>query len=222
MNKRFKMLISSYLFPNRCACCGEIIAYDNDEYICPDCAESLEPHICRRTIEGGIQSTAYAEYDSALRGAILSLKFRRYKPAAVLLAKKMYFLFNYLYPDGLENAVFVPVPISKRRRRKRGCNQSEVIASELSKLTGIPVVTNAAVKIKDNIAQSLTPDAASRRKNVKDVYRYGDTSGIRGKHVIVIDDVITTGSTLSEICRVLLPFCESIECMTAASAELKN
>ena len=83
-------------------------------------------------------------------------------PAAVLLARKMSFLFNYVYPDGVDNTVFVPVPISKKRRRTRGCNQSEVLAKELSALTGVPVVKNAGLKIKDNPAQSRTPRGYSR------------------------------------------------------------
>ena len=221
MKKKTKMLLISYLYPNRCACCGEYINYDNDDYICETCEETFEPNIRRRTLDCGVRCAAYTEYGDAVRGAILSLKFEHYLPAAELLAKKMSFLYNYLYPDGLENAVFVPVPISKRRRRKRGCNQSEKIAKELSRLTGVPVAKNAIVKIKDNPAQSLAADVNARRKNVKDVYRIADAAAIRGKHAIVVDDVVTTGSTLNEVCRVLLPYAGSVECLTAASAELK-
>lgn len=91
--------------------------------------------------------------------------------------------------------LIVPVPLSKRKARKRGYNQCDYIADGLSQATGIPVDKNIAARIIDNPTQTHL-SAQERRDNVKDIFKITDISQLENKHVLIVDDVITTGSTI--------------------------
>lgn len=95
----------------------------------------------------------------------------------------------------------IPVPMHWIRRRKRGFNQSELLAEKIGKLTGIPVMMHA-VRKQRNTKDQKELSGQERRINLKNAFEVTeDLSGIRS--VLVIDDVYTTGSTMDEISRVL-------------------
>ncbi len=88
----------------------------------------------------------------------------------------------------------VPVPVTIRRRMERGYNQSDIIARGISKSTGIPIERYAVIRRYFDKSQThLTRE--ERRDNVDDVFVLKDADAIKGKHVLIIDDVITTGAT---------------------------
>ena len=94
------------------------------------------------------------------------------------------------------------VPLSRRRKWKRGYNQSELIGIELSNRMGLPAY-ELLKKTKNNPAQSTTGNAAKRKANVVGVYKAVNIDQLKGKQVLLIDDVVTTGATLSECARIL-------------------
>jgi len=117
---------------------------------------------------------------------------------------------------GLE--VIVPVPLYSSRQRERGFNQSEVIARELSRRKKIRLVSGAIVKVKDTPPQASL-EAAARRENVKGVYRVKQKEAIKGKVVLLVDDVFTTGSTIEACSRVLMEAgAKEVRAMTVAQA----
>ena len=101
------------------------------------------------------------------------------------------------YPDTI-----VPIPLHKRRQRRRGFNQSALLALHLGQLTGIPVVEQAVNRVKHTVPQiGLSP--IERLENVRDAFT-ADSHQVTNKHVLLIDDVYTTGATMSAAADALL------------------
>lgn len=108
---------------------------------------------------------------------------------------------DYGFFDGID--LIVPIPITKRRMRQRGYNQSLEIAKGISALTGLPVICNAVKRI--NFSDSQTRKSGMERKeNVKDAFRLVSSLEIDDRHVLIIDDVVTTGSTILSCAEELL------------------
>ena len=102
--------------------------------------------------------------------------------------------------DGVD--LLLPVPISRKRRRQRGYNQSEALALGVSQVTGLPVVTHALMR--KHFRQSQTHlSAFERQENVADIFQLADDSPLRNRHVLLIDDICTTGATLRACADVL-------------------
>lgn len=113
---------------------------------------------------------------------------------ADLLAEKLSMLPR---PDCI-----VCVPSTKKSVRRRGYDQIKLLAKSLSKRTGIPVIFGALEKAKDTpVQKGLTRD--ERKKNVKGVFKVLKAKEIKGKSVLILDDVLTTGATADEMCRVI-------------------
>ena len=109
---------------------------------------------------------------------------------------------NKLFQKTGENSVFIPIPLHKTKKRKRGFNQSELIAKELSKSLNIPLKTDILVKTKKTQTQTnLTKE--QRAENVKNAFIIKNPQSIEGKTVFLVDDVFTTGSTMKECAKTL-------------------
>jgi competence protein ComFC len=99
--------------------------------------------------------------------------------------------------------VMVPVPLHIRRLRERGFNQALLLVKELSKRAGIPYQERVLRKIKDTPVQ-ITLKKRERSKNLKGAFQVQDQEAIKGKTVVLVDDVYTTGATVNECSRALL------------------
>ena len=120
--------------------------------------------------------------------AIRSLKYRGVRAAAPELAQ-------YMTHRRITGDLLVPVPLHPRRLRSRGYNQSALLARELGKLTGLAVDERLVFRTRDTPPQVQAASREQRRSNVQDGFRCGDS--LSGGSVILVDDVATTGSTLS-------------------------
>ena len=114
------------------------------------------------------------------------------------------------------------VPVSKKRKRERGYDQAELLAKEVCRLWGAEPVRTLE-KMQDNPAQSGLTSAEERRANVLGVYEAVNREQLTGKRVLLVDDILTTGSTASEAARVLR-FAGALDVMvlTLAAAEQKG
>jgi len=203
---KLKRIALDLLFPQWCVGCGR-----EGEYICQQCRESLSfisPPVCPKC--GKPQSearlcSACVNWDSAInsirspfifdgviRQAIHELKYRNLRALAPLMAQLLY---EYFRTNSLPGDVILPVPLHKKRLRERGYNQSLLIARELGKLTGIPVDVHSLVKNSHTTPQARTASVEERRENVAGAFSCtGDN--LKGKSIILIDDVTTSGATL--------------------------
>lgn len=160
--------------------------------------------MCRLAAPPYRRAVAYGAYDGSLRDLIHLLKYQQVKPVAHLLGR--------LLADALAGAqlpeplVVVPVPLFKRKLRERGFNQAEEIARAFMRqrvLRSIQLDTSSLVRVRQTASQTgLTRH--QRRANLRGAFAVVKPERIEDRSVMVIDDVMTTGTTASECSRVLL------------------
>jgi ComF family protein len=97
----------------------------------------------------------------------------------------------------------LPVPLHPRRRRQRGYNQSKMLARELSKMLHIPLMCHLLRRARQTNEQALLMDRSSRHANIRDAFQVARPASVKGKTLILVDDVVTTGATVSECARML-------------------
>jgi ComF family protein len=134
-----------------------------------------------------------------MRKAIHELKYRNLKAISPCLAE---LLADYLRENPLPGEALAGVPLHPRRLRERGYNQSSLIAAELGKRIGLPVIEDCLIRVKQAQPQVRAVDVEERRRNVADAFVCRDEK-VRGKQIILIDDVCTSGATL-ESCAAAL------------------
>jgi len=127
-----------------------------------------------------------------MRQAIHQLKYRNLRAVVEPLAK---LLNDYLITNPMPGEVLVPVPLHQKRLRERGYNQSSLLAKELSRLTNLPVVDDCLIRQRHAPPQARTATVDERRNNVAGAFTCRDHR-LRGKQVLLTDDVSTSGATL--------------------------
>lgn len=186
------------LFPPKCPFCGKV---QDVPGICPDCEKDL-PWIpgaeALREGPGGLRCAGAVWYEKTVRDALLRLKFQGASEIAEPLGELIARCAAEQFGGEFDTVTWVPV--SKKRLRKRGYDQSELLARSACRFWDIRPVRLLEKKV-DNPAQSGIHDGAARRANVLGVYEaVGD---VAGKRILLIDDICTTGATLIECTRVL-------------------
>lgn len=200
MKRSTKRSILQLFFPNRCPVCGEVI-YANDDF-CGDCRGKLNEFDENFSIERAESFTAVYVYDEATTPAIVLMKDGILGNSAYAFGKN---LGEKLKENGIDENIdfIVPVPMYKDNLRKRGYNQAEYIGREIGDVINRTVKTGIIVKSK-NTADQKTLSRYERRTNLKGVFKVTDAEEVKGKRLLVVDDVCTTGSTLAEITMELL------------------
>lgn len=189
------------LFPPRCPFCGAIQDHPG---ICPECSAKLPRAEGKDGLrEGaGYGRCAFAVYyEGDVRESLLRFKFGGRASWANVYAREL------LVPAVVEHLsgefdCLTWVPVSRRRLRRRGYDQAQLLAQAAGRIWETPPV-QLLRKRRNNPAQSGLRDAAARRANVLGVYEAVDPGRIAGRRVLLMDDILTTGSTLAECCRVL-------------------
>jgi ComF family protein len=170
---------------------------------CPRCGRPQASGIVcascwqRPTEIDGIRSPF--RFDEVIRKAIHELKYRNLRAISPRLAE---LLADYLEKNPLPGDALLGVPLHPRRLRERGYNQSDLVAEELGKHIGLPVIEDCLVRVKQAQPQVKAVDVEERRRNVADAFVCRDES-VSGKRIILIDDVCTSGATL-ESCAAAL------------------
>ena len=193
-------LLKELLFPRKCILCGKVLSARETD-LCHGCREETPGYVPEyRSLSHIYSVCALWYYEGMVRESLLRYKFHN-KPGyaggySPLLAMKIAREMN-----GFD--VITWVPVSRKRRKERGYDQSELLARAVSRELGIPVAGTLR-KVRDNPAQSGIQDRAKRLEIVKDAYAPMEDASVRGKRVLLIDDILTTGATASECARTLL------------------
>lgn len=217
MNKIFDYILS-LIYPPKCVFCGKVI--DKSD-ICSECEKTL-PYTKGDSVyqkflfvDKCISPLYYKDY---VRRAVLRFKFSGCSCYSCRLGAIMSECAENNLDCGSIDMISC-IPLSKKRLHDRGYNQAELLAREISKAVDVKFVPTLK-KIKNNTAQSTIKDAKLRAKNVVGVYTVTDPETVKGKYILLVDDVVTTGSTVSECARMLKKAgAKAVYCITLARRE---
>jgi competence protein ComFC len=212
LGRLIEVAVDSF-FPRRCVGCGRV-----GDFLCPDCLRKLPritapfcPRCGRPQVSGIVCPSCWQRpteidgirspfrFDEVVRKSIHDLKYRNLKAISPCLAE---LLADYLEENPLPGEALVSVPLHSRRLRERGYNQSGLLARELGKRIGLPVMEDCLIRVKQAQPQVRAVDVEERRRNVADAFVCRDKR-VSGKQIILIDDVCTSGATL-ESCAAAL------------------
>jgi len=220
MLKRLGTTVLDVLFPRRCVFCSAILK-DKSREVCALCEMKL-PYTGSVNCEQHFDylNCCYSPlyYRGNVRESLLRFKFRGLHTYSKTYAK---FIAKCIDECEVSCDIISWVPVSPLRKHLRGYDQARLLAEELAKLRGTECV-RVLRKIRHNRAQSSIQDAAKRKRNASGVYRCIAPELVRGKCILLVDDIVTTGSTLSSAAAVLKETgAASVEAVTVARA-VKN
>ena len=212
MLKKIARLISDFFLPRRCVACNSRL-HDGETIVCSRCLlyESMSgifadhsDNVMVRSILGCgdvVRANALFEFHphSNIAQLIYRMKYDGRSSIAVFMGRHA---AKVLKPSGFFDGVdvIVPVPITRMRRFQRGFNQSELFARGLSEVTSIPVDTTSLIRRR--FARSQTRlSGEQRQENVASAFSLVASTALEGRHVLVVDDIFTTGATLGACLR---------------------
>lgn len=201
--------VLDWIFPPNCEICGKA----ENSYICGKCGNQLEKFIYYENSKNGKYNNRIKfcqekeefhlfRYEGIIREKMISYKFKDKAYIYHLFAEMV--LRNQLACEFLNKYnVIVPVPIHLKRRRIRGYNQSELIARQIAKTLNKKIDTDILLKQKNTKPQS-TLGKIDRKKNVQGVYKVRNIEKVKGKKIVIFDDIYTTGATTNECKKILI------------------
>ncbi|MCR5653984.1 MAG: ComF family protein [Ruminococcus sp.] len=195
---KFKKLVAAAFFPEHCPYCGDVVSVG--KCACEKCGREFPETIRECSAVGGYLCTAPFSYTGIFAESVKSFKFRGHREYAEKLAEQINRAVSEAYKD-ISFDYITCVPMHKNQLKERGYNQSKLLGKKLSEITDIPY-RDLLIKHKENLPQH-TLSGLEKRDNVKGVYKALNTDIIKGHNILVIDDIITTGHTLGECCRIL-------------------
>lgn len=201
-----KKFLLNLLFPKFCFGCQK-----EGVYFCQDCRATiniLERHL---KYSGTYLADLYWSTDyhqPLIKNLIHSFKYKPFMKElsislSLLIITHLQLIENsHPFFDKGTNFILIPVPLSKKRLKWRGFNQAEELAQELSKILKIPIIRNCLIKIRDTILQVELLEK-EREENVLGAFLAKKKNELKGKRVLLIDDIFTTGATMEECAQVL-------------------
>lgn len=207
MNK-FSITSSSLFhlfFPHNCIGCGSDVI-DKDNFLCLECIDSLpetnfafhannplEKKFWGRIALTSAMSQYYFSKDSIVQNMVHELKYRGNKKAGIYFGKLMG--KTLLNSNRFPIDIILPLPLFEKKEKMRGFNQSELISNGISEVIDKPV-------IKNNLTRKVFTETQTKKhrierwKNVEGIFHINDPVPLEGKHILLVDDVVTTGATL--------------------------
>ena len=194
-----------------CTRCGEAIDLDldmEDVRFAGMLAQGFVCRECRLATPEFARAVAYASYDNEMRGLIRLLKFGQVRGVAKLLGGRMAEAVLQLEGEAARELTVIAVPLFPRRERQRGYNQSVLLADEaLRQLRRIRpewklIAAHRALERRKSTESSFVLSRQGRRRNLSGAFRV--RSDVRGREVLLIDDILTSGATARECARVLM------------------
>lgn len=192
-----------------CSRCGDALGMESARFAAA--MGTSECTMCRLAPPEFARAVAYAEYDAEVREMLHLLKFNGVREVAVhLLGDYLAQAILKLEGEAAAELLVIPVPLFAARERSRGFNQSKLLAESALKRVRkqrrgwkLQLDTKSFVRVKDtNALFAMQPH--ERRKSLRGAFRVVDAEAVRGREVLLVDDIMTTGATARECARVLL------------------
>ena len=207
MNKILKIqeTILNLIYPKTCGICGKI----TPNALCKKCEINLNKQSENQITKEGteIEDKYFNElmyifrYEGKIRKIIIDYKFN--EKSYIYVTFVNFLLKNKKIFENIKNYdTIIPVPISKKRQKERGYNQSLLIARKIAEKTNLELMNNCLIKTKNIIEQSKL-NKEDRAQNIYGVYELKNKQLIENKKILLIDDIYTTGSTVNECSRIL-------------------
>ncbi len=203
------------IYPRHCLVCGERLSAGEKD-LCANCFYKL-PKVARKEYEeieksfwGKIEIERAASYIHYHKGSpynniLHSIKYKEHPEVgeriAHTAAKELQSIGFFSNIDAI-----VPLPLSKKKRKARGYNQCDYIARGISRATGIPVIKDAVVRSVSNETQTHK-NRNERWENVKGIFTLVQAPMLEGRHILLIDDILTTGATLANCAKAIQDGC---------------
>ena len=192
-------------YPHNCIGCGSDVI-NKENFLCLECINDLphtnfamhannplEKKFLGRVLLTSAMSEFYFSKESIVQNMIHELKYRGNQKAG--------YYFGNLIGKSLLNSnrfdvdVLIPLPLFERKEKMRGYNQSEILCNGISVIINKPVIKNNVIR-KVFTETQTKKHRIERWKNVEDIFHVNDPKSLEGKHILLVDDVITTGATL--------------------------
>lgn len=222
---KIKDVIFDILFPAICINCRKIL--NKEQYLCKNCHSAIKLNtslfcpICKKRlaenkkqcachIKNKTQKFSYllaaaGSYDDpALQNLIHFLKYQKFENLAPVLGE---IVLKYLSNLSLsivksQKSIVVPIPLHFWRERTRGFNQSKLLAESVAKNLNLQMI-DGLKRIKNNQPQAKAKNSAERNKNVEGIFKIKNPNLIRGRNILLVDDVFTSGATMNEAVKIL-------------------
>ncbi|MEG2121840.1 MAG: phosphoribosyltransferase family protein, partial [Rikenellaceae bacterium] len=212
--KRLFLSIRELLYPPICRICGKRLL-ERESFLCGDCLADMPltmqidyPYnnfMHKKFEDLGIErACCYFSYQKSNRypNIIKEIKFGRDKSLAIYMGNIFGDMIKSSYE--FEDIDFVvPIPLHHRRLRQRGYNQSDLIGKGIATALGVPLITNAVKRVKSTKPQSSLLHNYDRKDNMRGAFEVIDSSIFSDKHILIVDDVSTTGETISAFVKTL-------------------
>lgn len=204
--------LTHLFYPQLCEVCNKPLL-QQEHTLCIGCEHQL-PYTLYHSIEHNetalrlagrfpfthATSLAYFNEETILQQLLHRLKYKERQGIGLFLGKH---LGEALKPLGWQLDAIIPVPLHKKKQAKRGFNQSELIAEGIGEVLSIPVWTQVLERVKNTTTQT-NKSRQERMDNVKDAFKMKGEKSLMNKHILLIDDVLTTGATLESCANELL------------------
>lgn len=180
-----------YVREPACKRCGKQLEEERQEF-CGDCA---------RKAHAFVQGKALWVYRGPVKDSVYRLKYGNRREYAISYAQEMARRYGDWISERMFDAI-VPIPLHKKRQRSRGYNQAELMARELGRLFGIPVMPKLLVRCVNTRPQKELNDK-ERKNNLKKAFKIAE-NGVQLKRILLVDDIYTTGSTMDGAAQALI------------------
>jgi ComF family protein len=196
----------SLFYPEVCLCCGESLS-GQEEFICTSCMYRLPKTNFHLRSENELMNVFWGRAD--IKAAAAYCYFQKGNPVQVLVHELKYhgkkelgiYLGKWYGHELKQSTVFesaevvIPVPLHKKKLKRRGYNQSAFFARGLAESMGLICLEDSLFRLVDTTTQTRKTKGA-RWENVKEIFRVADKEALVGKHILLVDDIITTGATV--------------------------
>jgi len=202
--------ILDFFFPPKCMLCGTLLQ-EGTTFLCQPCSYPV-PIPDPLPLPGTGSCRAPFRYEGKAKAAVRRFKFNGCRCYAGGMALHMSRLLREPKPE-----LITWIPVSRRRRLERGYDQAELLAKELSALSGIP--SARLLNRRHTARQSTAKSKEARRTNVAGAFSLRETADLSGRRILLIDDICTTGATLGEAAKVLRKAGAEVDCLAFALTE---